>query len=180
MAKMTGPAVAGVGGSSIFERVQARLIEMENRKREIALHKTAKEEFFVFQLGGIRFAAEFAYVGTSASKFFFTPLFHMPEQLAGIFSYEGGVHTLFHLDLLMGLPPSQPKLLVVFESHELKIGVLVDEIESPVELDLAARINAIGEGEEAPPFVDGYLPFAGERIFHLDVEALLKSEKVWI
>jgi len=180
MAKLTGSVVTGKKKNVVFEKIQARLLELEKRKLQVSQKGAKKAEYFVFRLAGMLFAIDFCFVGTSASKYFLTRLFRMPPQLAGIFSHEGEILALFHLDLLMGLPQTGGSFLVMLESPALKVGILVDEIELPMELNPPVVVGGIGAGEKVPAFVDGYLPLEGKKIFHLDVEALLKSEKVWI
>lgn len=165
------------GRNLAFEKIQMRLMDLEERKRQHRLEGGKGKEFLRFRIEGFHLAAELHNILHITRKFLFAPLYRTPDHVAGIFAHQGEILTLFHLDAILGLPKKDRPVMMVVEESGFHAGFLIDDVAGVGAL--RGEGEAGGEAPEGPPrYSGGVLRFDDGAAHLLDIPALLKSEFV--
>ncbi len=170
----------GTGKDLILDRIQKHLLDIEKRKQSYRKDKSSREEFFIFRLGKEKLCINFRHVVSIKKKYSSTRLFKMPAQLEGIFGFRGEILALFSLGKLLGIQEGRPKSLMVFRDGEIKIACRIDSVEAVRSLAIPVEFQPLPESAKSYSFINGMLPVENEKILHMDVESLLKSDSVRI
>jgi purine-binding chemotaxis protein CheW len=132
-----------------------------------------------FRLGDETYGIESSYVREVYPLKDYTPLPSTPAFVLGITSVRGEVFSIVDLGSYFGLPirnDAEPELVVIVQSGEMHLALLVDSVEG-------VHIVPLAEIQQAPPVLTGgcapYLRgLTPERTSLLDIAALLADPKL--
>jgi len=168
------------GKDLMLDRIQKHLFDIEKRKQSYRKDKSAREEFFIFRLGKEKLGINFRHVISIKNKYSSARLFKMPAQLEGIFGFRGEMLALFSMGKLLDIKEGRPESLMVFRDGEITIGCRIDSVESIRTLAAPVKFKPLPESAKSYSFINGMMPVENEKILHMDVESLLKSNSVRI
>ena len=142
--------------------------------RERARARVGVVEFLLFRIAGERFAIELLAVDEVIDL----PVIHhvpeMPPAMLGVVTVRGSLTPVYSPQSALGLPLALREAVLIFRRGGSRIGVLIDDVEDAVSLDLRELRDAPG-ADGAETVVLGVMRHADALIGIVDADALIAA-----
>ena len=131
-------------------------------------------ELLMFRVGGERFAVELLAVDEVIDL----PVIHhvpeMPPAMLGVVTVRGSLTPVYSPHHALGLPLALREAVLIFRRGGARVGVLIDDVEDAISLDLRELRDAPGAGD-ADDVVLGVIRHADALVGLVDADALIAA-----
>lgn len=138
-----------------------------------------KLELISFEINGQEFCIDISVVREIRGWTPATPMPHTPSYILGVINLRGAVMPVFDLRSRLALgrtEPSSRNVIVVVQSDNQLVGLLVDAVQETFMVD-AEVLQAPPQMELAgASFIDAIIPLEGRMLSRLVVSALVPSD----
>jgi purine-binding chemotaxis protein CheW len=142
--------------------------------RDQARARTGTAELLMFRIAGERFAVELLAV----EEVIDLPVIHhvpeMPPAMLGVVTVRGSLTPVYSPHHALGLPLALREALLIFRRTGSRIGVLIDDVEDAISLDLSELRDAPG-GDDMDNVVLGVIRHADALVGIVDADALIAA-----
>ena len=132
------------------------------------------EEMLMFRLGDERFAVELLAV----EEVIDLPVIHhvpeMPPAMLGVVTVRGFLTPVYSPHTALGVPLAMKQAVLIFRRGRSRVGILIDDVEDAVSLDLGELRSAPSE-HEIDNVVLGVVRHAGVLVAIVDADALIAA-----
>ena len=131
-------------------------------------------ELLVFHIGNERFAVELLDVDEVID----VPVIHhvpeMPPAMLGVVAVRGSLTPVYSPHLALGLPLAQRAAVLIFRRGALRVGVLIDDVDDAISLDLRELRTAYASAD-GDNVVLGVVRHAELLVAIVDADALIAA-----
>jgi purine-binding chemotaxis protein CheW len=142
--------------------------------RDHARARTGIVELLMFRVAGERFAVELLAVDEVIDL----PVIHhvpeMPPAMLGVVTVRGSLTPVYSPHRALGLPLALREALLIFRRAGSRIGVLIDDVEDAISLDLRELRDAPG-GDDKDNVVLGVIRHSDALVGIIDADALIAA-----
>jgi purine-binding chemotaxis protein CheW len=142
--------------------------------RERARARSGVAELLIFRLGDERFAVELLAVDEVIDL----PVMHhvpeMPPAMLGVIIVRGSLTPVYSPHHALGLPLALRDVVLIFRRGGARVGVLIDDVEDAISLDLRELRDAPGT-TDADNVVLGVIRHADALVGIVDADALIAA-----
>ena len=136
--------------------------------------KIATVDLLVFRVGDERFAVELLGVDEVIDL----PAIHhvpeMPPAMLGVVSVRGMLTPVYSPQAALGVPLANREAVLIFRRGRMRVGVLIDDVDDAISVDLRELSNLQGTGDSGGP-VRGVMRHAGVLVAIVDADALIAA-----
>lgn len=150
----------------------------------LILGSYSQDQFILFDLGQSTYCINIKFVKelVSTANIKITPLPFTPEYISGVINLRGSFITIVDLKKLLNIDEksySSSAKILVFDSKDYKIAVLVDEISSVKNLDADSFVHHANSKFESRYTMAEVVE--GKKVYHvLNAEKVINDEKLFI
>ena len=142
--------------------------------RERTRARAGIAELLMFRIGGERFAVELLAVDEVIDL----PVIHhvpeMPPAMLGVVTVRGSLTPVYSPQHALGLPLALREAVLIFRRGGARVGVLIDDVEDAISLDLRELRDAPG-ADDADNVVLGVIRHADALVGIVDADALIAA-----
>ncbi|MEP6999084.1 MAG: chemotaxis protein CheW, partial [bacterium] len=142
--------------------------------REHARARAGIADLLMFRIAGERFAVELLAVDEVIDL----PVLHhvpeMPPAMLGVVTVRGSLTPVYSPHHALGLPLAMRDALLIFRRGASRLGVLIDDVEDAISLDLSDLRDAPG-ANDAENVVLGVIRHGDSLVGIIDAEALIAA-----
>ena len=142
--------------------------------RERARARSGVVDFLMFRIGEERFAVELLAVDEVIDL----PVIHhvpeMPPAMLGVVTVRGSLTPVYSPHHTLGLPLALREVVLIFRRGGARVGVLIDDVEDAISLDLCELRDAPG-ANDADNVVLGVIRHANALVGIVDADALIAA-----
>jgi purine-binding chemotaxis protein CheW len=141
-----------------------------------AVPLTGLAEFLLFRVGKEFFAMPLANAEEAVEALERHSLPGMPRDMAGVAQYRGARLPVYGAEQVFGIARvgGSDEVTLVVRGRGGRVGVIVDDVEDVILVDLAS-LRPVPGPASAEPVVSGVLPRGGELVAMCDPDALVRT-----
>ena len=151
---------------------------MDKYKQEIY----PEERFSVFEINNVWFAVDILKSKEVIPLPIITPVPNTEDFVLGVFNLRGDIFSIVEISAILEMQPKPIKssdMVIVLESSNITLGILVDKIHGVRTLNSSQIKTARGVvSKKMEEFITGIIPDKSSEIYLLDVERLFSSQAI--